>query len=822
MTAFFLPFVALFWTVLLFVQPGFTQDFFSQSGITLIASSERTADLQISKTKVSLTAQRKQNLLLQPLQTPETRMPQPGKFILLSEDFETNLADKDWQITGSEFSPDWYRFPANPYSGCFSMWCGIPTGSQGEGARPQYSDRSLSWLISTPLDLSDVESAAVRFNFWLQTERDHDILFVGVSTDAAEFYGYALSGDSNGWRHMNFDLNAVPELGKIPGTASVRLGFLFASDDSVTGMGAFLDDVRIVRDQGWRQETGAFIDGVWQDNAFSGGIGLARPAFVDIDNDGDSDLFVGEYDGTLNFYRNEGDRTKPAWHFVTDRYGEIRVEESSAPAFCDVDADGDPDLFIGDAEGTITFFRNIGLTGKPVWQRIGKLLDSAGHVIDVGAISTPAFSDIDADGDPDLVIGNADGFLAYYRNDSGTWTQVSKTYLGVDVGHLSAPAFADIDGDGREDLFTGIRENTLFFYRNEKNKKPQFSLVTEAFDSLEVGALTAPAFVDLDADGDLDLCIGQADGTLHFFRNDGGPRQWQFTPFEEEFDPQTVQVGFQCAPALVDLDADGDLDLVLGRDDGRFTLYRNEGDAQKPRWRSDSDLFDGVQTRDWSTPVFVDIDADGDLDLFSGSKLGKIFYFENRGDRSRPDWQFVWDKYDSLTFSRLTFPGFFDVDGDGDKDMLIGTETSGLSLYENVGMPHKPEWRPKTKNWKQLNYIRRIVPVFADIDMDGDADLFAGSHSGSVGFFENIGTAERPDWRLRSPGYNDIKVRFFSVPTFGDIDGDGDLDLFVGTNSGGVYFWRNVMGEPSFITSGDPRDPDAFISRIVLDTLFEK
>lgn len=546
----------------------------------------------------------------------------------------------------------------------------------------------------------------------------------------------------------------------------------------------------------WRQEYIAVIDGTVNPNAYSGGVGLARPAFTDIDGDGDFDLVVGEYDGNLNFCQNDGTKFKPKWTFVTGNYAEIDVGENSAPAFCDIDKDGDTDLFIGNAQGAIRFYRNSGTRRNPVWEYAGKLRNHEGEFIDVGKISTPAFSDIDRDGDPDLVIGNTHGYLAYYQNDSRdnqiVWRLVSNRYLSVDVGDLSAPAFADIDADGEQDLFTGISGKRIFFYKKmTRGSKPEFSFVTTNFDSIEVARVTAPAFADIDGDSDLDLCIGQAEGDLAFFINQGNKKQWKFER-ASEFDLQTIDVGFQCAPALADIDGDIDLDLILGNYKGELALYKNVGYRQKPEWHFVKNYFKDIALKDWSTPVFVDIDGDSDLDFFSGSKLGVIFFYQNQGSKSNPVWKKAEYSLDTPGNPQHTFPAFVDIDADGDFDLFVASSALGISYLRNIGTSRKAEWKLVTNDFLNLKHIYRATPHFADIDADGDFDLFMGSRDGTIFFFKNIGNRSKANWKVVTSKYNQIKVRHFSIPTFGDVDNDGDLDLFVGNNSGGLYFWRNL------------------------------
>ncbi|NIR51672.1 hypothetical protein GWO43_24110 [candidate division KSB1 bacterium] len=784
------------------------EQYYSQLGMTRLQSANeivnsKDSELQVSEMQISLSEQRQRDRLFSDLQPWETRRPLPGKFALIKDNFEGNFPGQNWQLLNAPTSPTWKKGARRSFTGSFSLWCGTAT-TTNDVSHEEYSNNSLSWLISAPYDLSNANYAALNFYVWLKTEQNFDALFFGVSTNGSDFHGLTMSGDSKGWQFVNLNLNQVPGLGKVPGSPEVRVGFCFASNESITDVGAFIDNVRFVRDEGWIQEYSGVINGTRNPNAFSGGIGLSKPTFCDIDGDDDQDLFVGEYDGYLNFYRNAGTKFSPKWTFVTGKYGEIDVGENSAPVFHDLDRDGDYDLIVGSSEGTISFFKNVGSQRHAVWKEEGKLRDHEGTLIDVGDISTPAFSDLDGDDHADLLIGNSRGNLTFYRNQTqsgeANWMLVTRSYLRINVGSLGAPTFADIDGDGKHELFTGSRKNSLaFFKRTDSSDESLFSRTPTNFDSIEVGDFTAPAFADIDGDEDLDLCIGQADGNLILFRNEGDKHQWKFQQFDEPFDLQTVHVGFQAAPSLVDLDSDGDLDLVLGNANGKFDFYENVGIARAPEWNLVPDYFENVSVENWATPRFVDIDADGDLDLFSGTKSGNLAFFRNEGSKTKPAWKLVSDSYLDSATGGLPAPEFADVDGDGDYDLFVGVSAAEIYHYENVGTPRKASWELRTETFQNLKHTYRTVPVFVDVDNDGDLDLFTGTRLGKLIFFENVGGARDPNFELVTRKYNEIDVRFFSFPAFGDIDGDDDLDLLLGTNSGGVYFWRNFRNEPTYI-----------------------
>lgn len=756
----------------------------------------RSGEQKFYEMHISLAGQVESGVLSEKPKWQQPRKRLPGVHTLILEDFERLFPGRDWQVLASGARGGWRTTAFRSVSGSFSAVCA--PGAADATVRPVYANNSVSWLINGPFSLKHAEKASLNFYQYLDAQLDADILFWGVSVDGDEFYGFGASGHSEDWQFVSLDLNDVPVIGRVAGKSSVWFAFCFLSDTTAVGEGAFIDRVHFARDYVWRQEFSATIDGRLNLNAYSGGIGLSKPALADLDDDGDLDLVLGEYDGVLNFYRNDGTRYHPKWTLVDCQYGGIDVGDNSAPVFCDVDGDLDLDLLVGDAAGFINYFENIGNSRDARWSFGGRLKSANKKIINVRSTSAPALADLNGDGLPELVIGNGDGFLAYYRRQSEqeAWSAKSGSYFNIDVGSLSAPAFADIDGDGDLDMFTGVREETLYYYENTGDvHQEKFHFVTKAFDSLRIGAITAPFFADIDSDKDFDLFVGEARGEVTFFENNGTAKEHRFNRNDGvKLDLQTIDVGFQCAPVLVDLDQDRDLDLVLGAADGKFYFYRNVGTASKPAWQKDDDYFATVRVKAWSTPAFVDIDADGDYDLVTGSKFGRLSMFKNEGTSAHPEWRRDDALFKDVHFRQQSFPTLGDIDADGDFDLFVGTSSDGISFIENTGSKTAPEWTLRTTNFLNLKHIVRPAPRLVDIDGDGDFDLFLGTKTGRLVFIENTGTVRKAKWSVVSREYNNIDVRFFTVPAFGDIDGDGDPDLFVGTNGGGLYFWRNLSG----------------------------
>ena len=198
---------------------------------------------------------------------------------------------------------------------------------------------------------------------------------------------------------------------------------------------------------------------------------FAKPTFADADGDGDLDLFIGKSDGNTLFFRNTANPGATALAYdagATNPFGISDVGYLASPALADADGDGDLDLFIGNLEGNTLFFRNTGSSTAPAY---AAAVTNPFGISDVGLFVTPAFADVDADGDLDLFIGKSDGNTLFFRNTTApgatapAYAALSTNPFGIsDVGGYASPAFADADADGDLDLFIGeFYGNTLFF-----------------------------------------------------------------------------------------------------------------------------------------------------------------------------------------------------------------------------------------------------------------------------------------------------------------------------------------------------------------------
>ncbi|MGL6350223.1 MAG: FG-GAP repeat domain-containing protein, partial [Aeromonas sp.] len=174
---------------------------------------------------------------------------------------------------------------------------------------------------------------------------------------------------------------------------------------------------------------------------------------------------------------------------------------------------------------------------------------------------------------------------------------------------------------------------------------------------------------------------------------------------------------------FADIDGDGDLDALMGKSDGNTLVQLNTGSASQPAFAAATlnpyGLKDvGANAQPW----LADIDGDGDLDAFIGSKDRGIVVQLNTGSATRPAFAAATSNpYGLADKSKLVKPGFMDMDGDGDLDALVVNRDGKSMVQLNTGSASKPAFAAATPSaYDFAGYS------YADIDADGDLDAFIG------------------------------------------------------------------------------------------------
>lgn len=243
----------------------------------------------------------------------------------------------------------------------------------------------------------------------------------------------------------------------------------------------------------------------------------SSPFFIDYDNDNDLDFICGNNEGKLFYFEKVDER------FIhrtgMDNPFEYIDSHATKPVFVDFDGDNDLDLINGDGSGGITYHINNG----GVFSEVPPSSSPFGN-IKVPEYSCPALSDVDGDGDIDLLCGVLfEGVWEFYENVNGTFvkkTGSENPFQGLDkVDTTYNPIFVDFDGDSDEDLVAGSNLGQLYYYENNQGVFTEKKGAENPFDGLITPRSTDPFFMDFDGDNDLDLITGSFNGKVWYFRN---------------------------------------------------------------------------------------------------------------------------------------------------------------------------------------------------------------------------------------------------------------------------------------------------------------
>ena len=407
----------------------------------------------------------------------------------------------------------------------------------------------------------------------------------------------------------------------------------------------------------------------------------------DWDGDGDLDLILFDFMNDVTYFENIGTRTKPVYtsgRLLHDADGRLLGGELCLPTVTTADWDGDGhlDLFIGEEDARVGWFRNTGRLekGLPVFERV-KYFRQQADELNFGVLNTPAVFDWDGDGDEDILSGNSQGQIAFIENMSGPKVEQPKwappqlltepdgrpiRIVAGPNGSIQGPcesqwgytvvSVADWDGDGLPDIMANSVRGEIRWWKNVGTRqKPKLDFAQG---------------VEVEWDGDQP------------------PLNWGWIKPETQKNPKWIVAPWRTTPVMHDFNGDGLVDLMLMDGDNNLAFYERAKSADgqlilkaprkaftdengKPLW------FPGS----WGTVAggagrykfaVADWDGDGKVDIIVNG--GANAYLLRQIKAENGNWQYRY----SGPLARLKLsthdpaPAVCDFNGDGVPDLLMG------------------------------------------------------------------------------------------------------------------------------------------------------
>ena len=478
------------------------------------------------------------------------------------------------------------------------------------------------------------------------------------------------------------------------------------------------------------------------------GVGLwAWPIPMDYDGDGDNDLLVscrGKASNGLYFFENTEGNTK---------FPVFEPGKRIAPGLKNVQPSyiGKTVRLLLAAEELVDYKKNHFQKTKPIYLQ-KKLL--SGKV----RANQWKYVDFDGDGDLDIIVGEGD------------WSDYGWDNAFDEYGHW----------------VRGPLHGFVFLIKNiGNNAYPKYAVpqkLKAGGKPIDVYGMPSPNLADFDGDGDLDLICGEFLDKFTYFENIGSRTKPAFAPgkiLTYQGKPITMDLEM-IVPVAFDWDGDGDVDLVVGQEDGRVALVENTSQLVNGIPEFLPPKFFQQKARNvkfgvLATPFAVDWDGDGDTDLISGNSAGYIGFIENLGGGTSPQW---------------AAPQYLKAEG---KIIRIQAGPNG-----SIQGPCEAKWGYTTLS-------------AADWDMDGLPDLVVNSIWGKVIWYRNVGTrrkpklaaaqpvkvawqgkAPKPAWNWWNPRDDNLVTQWRTTPVVIDLNHDGLNDLVMLDQEGYLTFFRRA------------------------------
>ena len=562
-------------------------------------------------------------------------------------------------------------------------------------------------------------------------------------------------------------------------------------------------------------------NGTIMKNPWAGGLNFLQVSDIDLNYDGIMDLFVFDRTGDKVSTFINGGTANTVDYTYDHQYVSKFPKLDSWALLRDYNCDGKMDIFTHTNLG-IQVFKNDGDALNGLHFTLAKhtlysyYIDGTppSNYLNLYVTSTdiPAIYDVDNDGDIDVLTFDF----------AGSKMQWNKNFSLENYGTCDSLNYFMLVDECFGDFEENFSNNSVTLDVCSASQHIPDTLQTNDFrSSRHSGSCTLCA--DLNGDTLRDLILGDISfGNITFLENGGTLQMADMIAQQTSFPNNTTPVSAPIFPCsfYVDVNNDSVRDLLVSPNantcsisDKSLWWYKNTNTDDSAHFEFQQMNFlqnEMIEVSEGAYPSFVDFNSDGLTDIIIGNYgypdngcvyTSKLTALKNIGTFTQPKFELFSKDYASLGALNLQnlVPAFGDLDGDNDKDMIIGASDGRIYYYQNVAAPGlTANYSLNNSLFSGMLFGQYCAPQLIDVNRDGKLDILSGRSNGKLNYYKNIGTITNPIFSADSANYffGNVNVippnvtNGFSFPCM--FENNGHYELLVGSANGKIYHYSNI------------------------------